>query len=172
MGMFTSVIDPRTGIEYQIKCGWDKCETFKVGDKVPSKVYPEYPNEGYLLDDVYDGCNYPQKDVWVIIKDSTIVAIEQKSEIFDDEQESDYDRLRKKYHIQDYPRNLWNGRSWRQKEERDAKFEKEYQEFLASIAHLPEEERLGQILAQPIRRMMNYQSVARKAFKIEKIEIK
>lgn len=170
MGMFTSIIDPKTEITYQIKCGWDDCETFKVGDRVPSKIYPKYPGEGYLLDDVYDGCSYPGKDAWVVIKDSFIVAIEPRTEDNDyEKQESDYDRLRRKYQIKDYPRNLWNEEGWRLKEEREAKYEKENQEFLASIAHLPPKERFAQIFARPIRQMMSYQGIARQILKVEKI---
>lgn len=164
--MFTSIADPTTGIEYQIKCGWDVCDTFKLGDKVPSEICQEYPKQGYLLDDVYDGCAYPNKDVWVIIKDSIVVAIEPMTESGDD-----YNLLRKKYQIKNYPNNLWEKNAWERKEKLEEECKKEHEEFMMSISHLSPTEQFVKIMVRHIQRMMNYESVGRKAFKIEDLKI-
>ena len=82
MGMFTSVIDER-GREFQFKCGWDDCDTYRVGDKVDQRVYPDELFAGKLLDGAYhaecgrwEGGKLVDRDErWVVIKAATVVAL-------------------------------------------------------------------------------------------------
>ena len=76
MGMFTTILD-ENGKEYQIKCGRDECETYKIGDNVGQYPSEDWAGVGYLLDDVYyanadDQCFH----YYVIIKDGVIKAVE------------------------------------------------------------------------------------------------
>ncbi len=81
MGMFTSAIDDR-GREFQFKCGWDDCDTYRVGDKVDQKVFPDNLFAGKLLDGAYHAeyCRWAggepveRDEKWVVIKGGVFVA--------------------------------------------------------------------------------------------------
>jgi hypothetical protein len=79
MGMFTSVIHPDTGKEIQFKCGWDDCDTYRVGDTVDWYYAEDTPMCGKLLDNVYNGEGLTLRDTftcyWIIIKDHKIHAV-------------------------------------------------------------------------------------------------
>lgn len=81
MGMFTSAIDDR-GREFQFKCGWDDCDTYRVGDKVDQRVFPDELFGGKLLDGAYHAeyCRWEggkavdRDEKWVVIKGGVFVA--------------------------------------------------------------------------------------------------
>ncbi len=83
MGMFTSVIDA-AGREYQFKCGWDDCDTYRVGDKVDQKVYPDSLYAGKLLDGAYlaehcrweNGRSVDHDEKWAVIAKGVLVALD------------------------------------------------------------------------------------------------
>ncbi len=82
MGMFTSVIHPETGHEIQFKCGWgDDCDTYRLGDTVDWRYDPDTPMGGKLLDGAYYGESFKGNKStghwWIVIKDHTIIAVEQ-----------------------------------------------------------------------------------------------
>lgn len=72
MGMFTTIIHPDDGRELQIKCGWDQCETYKIGDSVKWHVIESCPGQGYLLDGIYSSYSKNGDDDWVVIKNHII----------------------------------------------------------------------------------------------------
>src|SRR5271157_6644683 len=98
MGCFTTIIHPIDGRGLQIKCGYDVCETYHVGDNVSWYVDKYWPKSGYLLDDVYDSFD----DDWVIIKDHIVAAVVPRSEAWlnGDDGADDRNSLRKQYDIQ------------------------------------------------------------------------
>jgi hypothetical protein len=80
--MFTSAIDDR-GREFQFKCGWDDCDTYRLGDKVDQKVFPDELFAGKLLDGAYHaehgrwvgGKLIDHAEKWVIIRNGFFVAL-------------------------------------------------------------------------------------------------
>lgn len=180
MGLFTSIIHPVDGREIQIKCGWDECETYKVGDNVGQHPFPNHAGEGYLLDDVYHGWG----DAFVVVKDGVIAAVVDdepaktavraaRTQPSDDE-EPDFVGieeccifLRAKWGVQDPPREWWPEQAWAAKSEREERWRKEREEFEQSIAHLDPALRFGATLSRLIGRRRDYASIGRKAFIVE-----
>lgn len=75
MGMFTSIIDSGN-IELHIKCGYDDCDVYHIGDKVDFQIWPNFPGTGKLLDGVYDSDSpIENSGPFVIIKDHIVALI-------------------------------------------------------------------------------------------------
>jgi len=153
--MFTSIIDPVDGKELQIKCGYDDCETYHVGDYVNWYINKSYPRSGKLLDDVYDS----YEGSWVVIKDHIVVAVLPESS-------GDYNSIKEKFQVQDLPDSEWPEKSWIKYRELEEKYKKEYDEYLQSISHLSGHEKFAAILAYPLRRELSYESISRRIFSI------
>jgi len=188
MGMFTSIVD-QNGKEYQIKCGYDDCDWYKIGDRVDWKIWPDRPGEGKLLDGIYDGSGDTDNG-WVIIKDHKVFKICSKISVGGIPVSSD--DLGNAYDIVEYDREWWSEKAWLLKDIKDAKSEVKYLKwkladnrktlrFLRSIVRLPAPQikmrrkkfndlRMAKILAEPIIGMMNYDGFARKIFKVKKIK--
>lgn len=170
MGMFTSIIHPEDGRELQIKTGDDDLEQYKVGDTVNWYFNKERPGEGNLLDGVYHAIsNIGEKYVydWVLIKNHII------KEIIPCSDDVSYIKLIKRYNIKAYDKKWWSQKQWRDKRKRDRQNTIEYNndmnKYLKEINYekMSKEEKLGAMIAYPIRRMLNYTSVGRKLFKVE-----
>lgn len=181
MGCFTTIIDTRDNKDYQIKCGYDICEIYKLGDKVDQHMIDIYPGEGYLLDDVYEGCNYPNQDAWVIIKDGYVHDIIplvkctcEEDDCICEGIESEYS-LRQKYNIKNGPaRELWSEQAWKEKEERELewkiKAEKERKEYDKFVKEHPDASPLALSMMYPIYRQLAYKGIARAIFNIEPLK--
>jgi len=157
--MFTTIIHPDDGRELQIKCGEDMCETYRVGDIVPWFVIKDWPESGYLLDDVYSSYSNNGDNDWVIIKDHVVLAVESKDE--------SYGYLYDKYKIQKPARELWSEEAWIKYEEFKAELQKDHDEFEDSIKHLSAKEQAIQFFIRPLTRNYNYAEIAKSVFKIE-----
>jgi len=165
MSCFTSII--HEGIEHQIKTGDDICDRYKLGDVVDWGISKDYPRQGTLLDGVYRSCSYPDaEDHWVVIKDHKVHAIfpveKCTDECDDDCNHPSESELEKKYGIEQLPDSAWSAKGWKRKWERDAKFDKEREEFEASVAHLPPQERFASYLVRPLMRNMDYAGIAKR----------
>ena len=123
MGMFTSITHPEDGRELQIKCGWDQCKTYLVGDTVGQYPIEWCAGEGYLLDDVYDSYSNRGKDAFVVIKDGRVAAVIEREDAtaiarrhFPQEEEivggDCIQALRVEWDIQSPPKEWWNEASW------------------------------------------------------------
>lgn len=131
MGMFTTMI-AEDGTEWQIKCGHDRCEYYKIGESVGQEIDPDRAGEGYLLDGVYDGCDsvgdpndggFRLIYRWIIIKDGIFVCTE-PCELGDDGRHiADYEKqaakLYVKHEIRFPPISLWSERAWADKARKD-----------------------------------------------------
>jgi hypothetical protein len=180
MGMFTSIIHPVDGRELQIKCGWDMCSTYRVGDNVGQYPSPQEPGGGYLLDDVYHGWG----DAFVVIKDGVVAAVVDeepvKAEVRaarpepSDDEDPDFvgideciSLLRARWGVQDPPRELWSEEAWAAKAEREEQWRKEREEYEQSIAHLDGHARLAAVMGRMLKRRLDYSSIARSAIFVE-----
>lgn len=133
MGLYTSVQHPETGNEIQFKTGFDACDWVDFGYPVPWAIFPEYPGEGYLLDDVYWGSHghvqgvdddWVSDDCWVVIKDHVLVAVH---DMF-----APYGAWMLWYGIETPPREWWTEEVWAANAERARVAEEEYQKDLAA----------------------------------------
>lgn len=158
MGMFTSIIHPVDGRELQIKCGYDDCDTYHVGDTVDWYINRSYPRSGKLLDDVYQSYD----DTWVVIKDHVVAAVLDKDA-------GDYYSIKEKFQVKDLPDSEWPEESWIKYRKQQEESKKEWDDYLKSIEHLSGKERFAAILAFPLRRMLNFKSVSGEMFLVEKL---
>lgn len=169
MGMFTTILDPDKNLSVQIKYGWDTCDTFSVGDTVPWHILKDWPNQGYLFDDVYlgiggtpeQGADRSWDDYWVVIKNHIV----QKVFILQDG--DDYSELRDRFKIQDPPADLWSEEVWEEYRQEQAQARKESNEFAASIAHLSAVERCALTLHRAFGRRRSYADIAKDLFIVE-----
>lgn len=84
MGMFTTILYERDGVQWetQIKCGWDECERYSLGDTIDRQG-----DDRYLPDGVYMGYCSPvgggdiEYDA-VVIKDAVVAHVEPLDEDF------------------------------------------------------------------------------------------
>jgi len=113
--MFTTIkcvdgrADAPTG--WQIKTGFDSCETYSIGDIIPEKVKHinvNIPGEQHLCDDVYQG--YPEKgdypSVWIVIVGGRIL------DAFPRDEERTYAVLYNMWNIQPPSVDLWTDAQW------------------------------------------------------------
>lgn len=162
MGMYTSVRHPEGGRELQIKTGQDSCDWYDVGDEVAWSL-GYYPGTGTLLDGVYDSYSDRGRDDWVVIKGHRVAAVEDKALVYGD--------LYEKHGIEEPDPGLWPEERHREYAEAKDKVDAEFIKFEKSIEHLPEMERLGALLAYPLKkRSMDYESIARKIFQAEETD--
>lgn len=159
MGMFTSIIHPKNGRELQIKTGDDLCEFYKVGDKVPFHVVKNIYGAGGIFDGIYSSYSDKGEDDWVIIKGHTVVAVRSRR--------YKLETLIKQYAIRKPNKKLWNKTALKEYEKRNKKIQKESDSFLKSIKKLPFEQQMSALLARPLIRRLNYDSVIKKAFSVE-----
>lgn len=117
MGMFSTVIHQDRS--YQFKTGFDYCQTFAVGDRIPWQPDPRWP--GSHIDGVHDGYG-DSESVRVVVCDHRVVAVEPWSE--------DPEALRERYNIQDPDRGLWSEEQWEAKTRREQEAKEQYQEWL------------------------------------------
>lgn len=170
MGMFTTILDPAQNLSVQIKCGWDTCETFSVGDTVPWEIIKDWPNQGYLLDDAYlgiggtpeqdDACSWD--DYWVVIKNHVV------QEVFLYKEGDWYPELRERYQIQDPPEDLWTEEVWGSYREELARRKKEDAEFEASLSGLSPVDRFSALIHRTFgRRVLDYGAIGRELVKVQ-----
>jgi hypothetical protein len=156
MSTFTTIIHPTDGRELQIKCGWDECETFRLGDEVGQRIYPDWAGEGYLLDGVYDSMSYEHgQDDWVVILGGRIAAFEPK--------ELSYEEVRERHGITDPDESLWAEEAWAERRAREEAIQKEMEAFKATVAHLSPAEQAGAMMAFIIRQHRDTAGLLRKA---------
>lgn len=182
MGMFTSILYDNK--EYQIKCGYDLCETFNVGDKVNQYPSPYIAGEGYLLDGIYSAVIYPDDEClyYVIIKDSIVQPIQKfsfnkpKEDNWDEYWEAHdifYSNLLDKFPINSPPREFWTEEAWKRKEEIERQLKQEQEEYKKELQELKEnysyspEKLIAAILANPLKKRIDYASVAEKMCQVE-----
>lgn len=80
MGMFTSIIHPDNR-ELQIKCGYDDCEVYHLGDEVKWYADPKNPGSGKLLDGVYESWSDKGKDDFVVIQNHRVAYLIDKVQL-------------------------------------------------------------------------------------------
>lgn len=119
MGMFTTIL--HGGHEYQIKTGFDYCDTYQVGDTVDWKPDDRWP--GSHIDGVYDDAHCK---VWVVIKDRQVVAVEPRTDNVDTDWHADRPVLEAKYGITDPPHDLWPESAWKAQADAEARHQAEY----------------------------------------------
>ena len=173
MGMFTTIVDENNK-EYQIKCGMDNCETYKIGDNVGQYPSKDWAGAGYLLDDVYyahadDHCFH----YYVIIKDGVVKAVEAMALSVDDDGNDAYSVLKKKYDVQDPPRTLWSEELWEEKRKAEERSQKEFEDYKGSVGYdsLSKEEQMGVVLSYPIKRALKMESISRKVLGVEQLSV-
>jgi hypothetical protein len=186
MGMFTSIYDGDQ--EYQIKCGHDICEEYTVGDTVNQYIIPDYPGEGYLLDGIYSSFIYPEDEClyYVVIKDKKIEPIQKfafdksKDDYWDEYWEAHdvwYNQLIERFPIKPLDKTLWDQEAWDRKaqieqeialecEERNKRIKQLKQDYFNSPEDLYSA-MLAEIISNPLKRRINYQSIADEIFKVE-----
>lgn len=120
MGMYTSVV-LEDGKELQIKCGFDDCEVYRVGDYVNWRIWPDLPGTGKLLDGIY----YADTGDVVVIKDHRIFFAGKPAGAFN------------AVEFLPWERNWWSETAWLEKETEDAKRNLELAE--EHVANLKEE---------------------------------
>ena len=85
MGMFTTIVDPKTGLSVQIKVGGDRCNAYNVGEII---------NE---LNGCYHGVGERQDnpgglgDYWVAVKESRVVAIRPQESCLEEDLLDEFD---------------------------------------------------------------------------------
>ena len=112
MGSFTRIVHPDTGAELQIKIGYDICDWYNLGDKIPWTANPNCP--GKHIDGVYRSSSFDEPDYYVVIKNCIIVAVEN---IISDENQ--YTNLMQKYNIQSPDSSIWTGEQWQESRQLD-----------------------------------------------------
>lgn len=111
MGMYTSVIIGKDS-ELQFKSDVDDCETYRVGDAVNWKIWPDQPGIGKLLDGVYDAVlvgNKTEIQYSVVIDNHRIIYAGQADVFVNTEK------------IVPYERGWWSESVWLKKDQEDAK---------------------------------------------------
>ena len=164
MGTYTTIIHPVDSRNLQITCGQDTCCCYKVGDNVNSYIIEDWAGEGYLLDDVYESYSYKEDD-WVIIKDGKVLCVEPR----DIENENQYEELKAKYEIKEYPKECWTKEAWVQQEKIEKECEEKFKAFQKSISNLPLQQRMGAMFSYPISQIRDDNSLLRKAITVEKL---
>lgn len=135
--MFTTICD--VNASWQIKCGYDQCEEYKIGDKVRQWIDPNSPGSGYLLDGVYDGYPYAAYPaVWVVIKDG-IVAIHDTVNRGWPLEVHEGAMLLKKFDILPPDPSLWSDEVWARKAKRQYLHECEVKTQEAELFGLSQE---------------------------------
>lgn len=131
MSMFTSAIDDR-GREFQFKCGWDDCDTYRVGDKVDQKVFPDELFAGKLLDGAYHaecgrwvaGKLTDRDEKWVVIKGGVFVAwadVERDVEgCLVGGEDVQGDVVARRHGVQPYPLDTWTDAAYLAHAKREA----------------------------------------------------
>lgn len=173
MGMFTTIINPVSGIDYQIKCGDDICKTYTLGDYVDPSPSEYSPGSGYLLDDVYNGYD-TTGSAWVVIKDGYVKEIVPYTWVESDNEDddgcynpcSDFD-LKAKYQITEPPREWRSEELWQEKEARELKYAEENAAWKATISHLSPKEQLGMSIAKIFNRRLNYADLLKLMITVE-----
>ena len=166
MGMFTSIEHPVDGREVQIKIGDDRLDNYKIGDVI-DWWKPTRWNVDSHPDGIYNGACYPEKGAYVIIKDLTIVKVEDLEE----DTRAQYDRLSDEFLISDPPRSLWKEEWWVEVEEMRRKNREEYEAFEKTLEGKSPEERLGAVFAYPLMRNMQNEGFARAALLPKPVEL-
>jgi hypothetical protein len=142
MGMFTTIIDPTgCGRELQIKCGYDDCDTYHVGDTVDWKIWPDKPGVGKLLDGVYESYSDRGVDDWVVIREHRIRELVPRDSLLGQVGESG---LLNYFKIEPFERRWWTEAAWVRRELEEAKERLKEAErevaFLGSLDGKTEEE--------------------------------
>jgi hypothetical protein len=123
MGSFSVLIHESR--EYQFKTGWDdNLPVYRVGDRIDWKPDPQYPGEH--IDGVHDalsGYRPGDPEVWVVIKDCVIVAVEPRQRQRQD--------LEFEYGVGHPDPRLWTPEQWKAKADREAEAEACYQAWAA-----------------------------------------
>jgi hypothetical protein len=115
--MFTSIMHERE--ELQIKTGYDYCQYYKLGDVIPWT--PDHHWPGSAIDGIHDSWTIKGRGPWVIIQNSTVVAIEPAETLYTD--------LEAKYVIQPPARDLWTEEQWAAKAQCEADADQRYKEW-------------------------------------------
>lgn len=114
MGMYTSV-RLSDGSELQFKSDVDDCETYKVGDVVNWRIWPDQPGTGKLLDGVYDAVLVGDKSKTEV---SYSVAIDNHRIVYAGRSS----RLKGVGKIVPWERGWWSESAWLKKDREDIKF--------------------------------------------------
>ena len=160
--MYTSVLHPKDKRELQIKTGFnDSCNTYKVGDCVPFDIVKDIYGYGGLFDGIYLSYSDKGVDDYVVIKNHKVLAVRSKSNSFNN--------LQKQYKIKPPAKSLWTAKAYKDYVVKEKKRKAEYAVFKKSIKHLSGDQRLGALLAYPIRKTMGYAGIFRRLCKASPI---
>lgn len=136
MGMFTTIID-KNKESYQIKCGYDDCETYHVGDIVNWYIDKNNPGCGKLFDGVYDGIccikrttyktNHITKSLkakygWIVITNHKVVGVFNKRH--------SQEKLREQWSVEAWKHEWWSEQAWLEYYIKQAKCELEHAKWL------------------------------------------
>lgn len=162
MGLFTTIEHPIDGRDVQIHIGQDELDRYKIGDKI--KWQPTKWNVGFHPDGIYDGCSYPDKDAWVVIRELTVVHVEdiEESEVWEDVdlRLKQWHKLNEQFPAIDPPRSLWKEEWWEEKQKQKAKKELE--------AHIKTQN--WDALVAPLQNALNTNESVKRILEIKEIE--
>ena len=160
MGMYT-IIEDDLGQRWQIKCGHDYCDTYKIGEEVPFKLHDE-AGEGDFLDGVYEAygdIGHHHKNTWVIIKDHKVTAVvPQVAEEYSDAWRAERDELISTWKVA-FDRSLWPEEAWGKKAEIERIAEEKYQAWCAEKGYDPKA--IGTPAAYYLQAVLQQQSLSR-----------
>lgn len=110
MGMYTSVIIGKDS-ELQFKSDVDDCETYRIGDVVNWKIWPDQPGIGKLLDGVYEAVLVGNKTEiqYSVVIDNHRVIYAGRADVFVNTEK-----------IVPYQRGWWSESAWLKKDQEDA----------------------------------------------------
>ena len=155
--MFTTIIAP-FGKPCQIKTGWDNCDTYKIGDKIPWTPDPLYPGEH--IDGIYLGFEKTDNDTVVVIKDCTVTAIFPRR--WDRPTDIQIAMLKKEYGITPPDRSLWSEEAWAKKEAHDKEIKERREEWDRKYAHYTPREKMAAAMGEYVKQKMSEPSMARR----------
>ena len=166
MGMYTKIRHPATGAEIQIKTGYDDCLWYSVGDKVywtPREAWP-----GDHIDGAYSGFMDKSGDVWVVIKDCTVLAVHDAEDL-DNEAICMETHLCGLYGIEPPDSTLWSDEAWERHRERQEAHKKRWEaiEKEADDKGLSGNARLAFMMIQPLLVRRDLASLGREVFTVE-----
>ena len=167
MGMYTNIIHPDTGEDFQIKTGSDYLDTYKVGSVIPWEPDPFYP--GHHIDGVYEGIGGDHPDwkfVMVVIKNCTVIAVVNKADV--EKWEDPYKALTDEYGIVPPDPSLWTEDAWEDFRAAEAKAKAEHDawEREADERGLTGPQRTAFLMGQLLKRRLNYHSLGKQLFQV------
>ena len=157
MGTYTSIKHPSDDRELQIKTGYDCCDWYAIGDRIPCHVVREIYGCGGIFDGVYSSYSALGDDDWVIIKNHKVLCCEPRVK--------NYKYLLRKYKIKKPSKSWWSKKAYAKHLAAEKVIREEHKKFRLELrkSKLAPREKLGIILSYPLRKQLDMASVLRRA---------